>query len=299
MKKITKGSPPDVLARHSQDWIDEQMRLARILSNNQDIVSDDFKLYKRVNLKRKLEDEFSHNCCYCGSKIPKDVSYGHIEHYRPKTAISIKRGGDKQKPAYYWLGASWENLLLVCPVCNSNKGDKFPLLDDSFRDIRNKNIANEVPLILNITDNRYRFENNYVLDVGIDENNEIMSSIVLKGISLAGVTTISYCNLMREELFIKREKVRTIVVEDCHLFEEFLSDCRLPLTDENLTRRKRALKRASGFVEKYFGESNKELEHKSLTNAILMKMMETDTEQINKFKSILENESIKIDSFSD
>ena len=56
---------------------------------------------------------FHSKCAYCESKITH-VSFGHIEHYRPKECY----------PERTFL---WRNLLLACERCNNNaKGTHFP-----------------------------------------------------------------------------------------------------------------------------------------------------------------------------
>jgi len=67
------------------------------------------EIYKKV--KTDLEKIYNKKCAYCESNICA-VSYSHIEHYRPKNE-------------YYWLVYSWDNLLLACQICNTNKGEKF------------------------------------------------------------------------------------------------------------------------------------------------------------------------------
>ncbi len=58
---------------------------------------------------------FANKCAYCESYL-MHVSYGHIEHFKPKAKY----------PQYCF---SWDNLLLGCEVCNGKryKGIKFPL----------------------------------------------------------------------------------------------------------------------------------------------------------------------------
>ncbi len=57
-------------------------------------------------------------CAYCESHV-SHVSYGHIEHYKPKSV-------------YPELCFEWHNLLLGCARCNGAefKSDKFPLADE-------------------------------------------------------------------------------------------------------------------------------------------------------------------------
>lgn len=61
---------------------------------------------------------FHKKCAFCESAITH-VSYGEIEHFKPKSS-------------YPELCFNWENFLLSCSICNnvSNKGNKFPLQDE-------------------------------------------------------------------------------------------------------------------------------------------------------------------------
>ena len=68
--------------------------------------------YKMDDIKEKLMKIYHSKCAYCESSLEQL----QVEHFRPK------RGG------YYWLTYSWDNLLLSCPICNSRKGSKFPVL---------------------------------------------------------------------------------------------------------------------------------------------------------------------------
>jgi uncharacterized protein (TIGR02646 family) len=64
-----------------------------------------------------LKEMFYEKCAYCESKI-KHISPIHIEHFYPKSE-------------FYNQMFEWGNWLLACPLCNSNKGSKFPYCDDN------------------------------------------------------------------------------------------------------------------------------------------------------------------------
>jgi hypothetical protein len=71
--------------------------------------------YNHVDVKDALVNMFHGKCAYCESKITV-VTYGAIEHFRPKSD-------------YPDLTFEWSNLLLSCDVCNDagHKGANFPL----------------------------------------------------------------------------------------------------------------------------------------------------------------------------
>ena len=120
----------------------------------------EFKVYSDDTVKTALNDSFGYKCAYCesayGATQPVDV-----EHYRPKAAVLTARGRTL-KPGYYWLAATWENLLPSCIDCNrargqtttdrardlSGKANRFPLADERRRVRRPGSVAREKPLLL-------------------------------------------------------------------------------------------------------------------------------------------------------
>lgn len=82
-----------------------------------------YKAYKNESVIKALNELFHGKCAYCESAYnatqPVDV-----EHYRPKGAIIIKDA--LTPPGYYWLAATWENLLPSCIDCNRERTQEFP-----------------------------------------------------------------------------------------------------------------------------------------------------------------------------
>jgi len=65
--------------------------------------------------KDQLLIETHNKCAYCESDITT-VSYGDVEHYRPKSV-------------YWWLAYVYDNYLASCAICNQRfKGKKFEFL---------------------------------------------------------------------------------------------------------------------------------------------------------------------------
>ena len=77
-----------------------------------------FKAYGRDTVKQALNAAFGFKCAYCesyfGATQPIDV-----EHFRPKSGVAVD--GRLVKPGYYWLAASWGNLLPSCIDCNRGR----------------------------------------------------------------------------------------------------------------------------------------------------------------------------------
>ena len=72
-------------------------------------------------------------CCFCESRITH-VSFGDIEHFRPKAGYRQAEGEPLQTPGYYWLAYEWDNLLFCCELCNRrHKESRFPLAEPARR----------------------------------------------------------------------------------------------------------------------------------------------------------------------
>jgi len=75
-----------------------------------------FSQYKSVPVKELLIELFHGKCAYCesfySSTQPMDV-----EHFRPKGAVA----DEDDHSGYYWLAATWENLLPSCIDCNRKR----------------------------------------------------------------------------------------------------------------------------------------------------------------------------------
>lgn len=106
------------------------------------------QIYSHSEVKTALQATQDGKCCFCESKI-MHISYGDIEHYRPKKGW-IQADEALNKPGYYWLAYDWDNLLLSCQICNQrHKKNFFPLLDNLKRALSHEyDIAEESPFFI-------------------------------------------------------------------------------------------------------------------------------------------------------
>lgn len=80
-------------------------------------VAYDFARYKEIDVCIWL-DRLSHEkCAYCES-IYRAVTTGDVEHFRPKGGVT---GSNPPHPGYWWLAATWTNLLPSCEFCNQTR----------------------------------------------------------------------------------------------------------------------------------------------------------------------------------
>jgi 5-methylcytosine-specific restriction endonuclease McrA len=91
------------------------------------------RIYASKSVKSELEECQHGKCGYCEAVIPKPYAYSHVDHWRPKSSSRQELDDERVRPGYYWLAYTWDNLVLSCLFCNSNKNDLFPLDDPAQR----------------------------------------------------------------------------------------------------------------------------------------------------------------------
>jgi hypothetical protein len=90
-------------------------------------------------LKDSLAGLSNDKCWYC--EIKQERSDNAVDHFRPKNRVADT---DPVHEGYWWLAFEHSNFRYSCTFCNSlrknpatgeteGKGDKFPLLPDTFR----------------------------------------------------------------------------------------------------------------------------------------------------------------------
>lgn len=154
MIRIFKPStPPDVLQTHgtlaAQAHCDEyDLSPAKYRSGEK---RHRFlrEVYAADEVKEALLQAQHGKCAFCESMI-RHVSYGDIEHYRPKAGYRQRQNEELKCPGYYWLAYDWDNLLFCCQLCNQQfKMNHFPLRDGRKRAHTHRHrIENEEPLLI-------------------------------------------------------------------------------------------------------------------------------------------------------
>ncbi|MGH8235989.1 MAG: AAA family ATPase [Steroidobacteraceae bacterium] len=117
-----------------------------------------FKVYRHSSVTEALNDLFLGKCAYCevryAARMPVEV-----EHFRPKSGVTES----PKHPGYWWLAATWTNLLVSCIDCGRSrvmedakvgKANRFPLENESHRAFKPGEETREAPLLLDpCTDN--------------------------------------------------------------------------------------------------------------------------------------------------
>lgn len=113
MIRVNRGGAPASIVNNEAAW-QAELKAAKAGGDKKAIARAEGR-YRQRDVKVALELAFNDKCAYCESEITS-VTYGHIEHFYPKSRYPSK-------------AFSWGNLLLSCPRCNDaeHKGNKFPL----------------------------------------------------------------------------------------------------------------------------------------------------------------------------
>jgi len=248
-----------------------------------------YKAYKSKTIVEELGKLFFGKCAYCESKYqatqPVDV-----EHYRPKGGVMVayhpKKGGAKknakksnpgepqiklQKPGYYWLAASWDNLLPACIDCNRErnqkvphdadptrftvikvgKGNNFPLADETKRRLTPRSRRQEEPLILDPTSDQPDKHLEFTED-GI-----VRPTLIKRKTSIKGEVSIRVYALQRIGLVQERRARAKLVLAQIERLRELIADLDKRPEDKQLEKRLerelQELKRYTRPEEEYAG----------------------------------------------
>lgn len=212
MISITKPKEiPDILKTKGKTETDN---LCAKYVNGETKFKFDSSIYGHKEVKEKLKKAQNHKCFLCESRITH-ISYGDVEHFRPKGGFCQTVDEKMSETGYYWLAYNWENLFLACQICNQRfKKNLFPLENTGNRvKSHSQDLSNEAPLFINpATENPEEFISfRGVIPFAIEGNQK-------------GEITIKHAGLRREELKENRrelyEKVK-LLYEIAHRHPDF------------------------------------------------------------------------------
>lgn len=108
--------------------------------------------YKMSSLKNALINSQHGKCAFTEAKL-HHISYGDVEHWRPKGAVRQSEGAPVERPGYYWLAYDWNNLFIVSTLANQQfKKEIFPLRNPQHRArSHHDDLSREEPLLLHPT----------------------------------------------------------------------------------------------------------------------------------------------------
>jgi uncharacterized protein (TIGR02646 family) len=112
---VQRLAEPKALTKNGQRWLNELRIIKSNVHATKKQIDQAINKYRHHDIKKGLVEMFHGKCAYCESKITI-ITYGNIEHFRPKSI-------------YEDLTFNWTNLLLACDICNdtAHKSNHFPL----------------------------------------------------------------------------------------------------------------------------------------------------------------------------
>jgi hypothetical protein len=161
-------------------------------------------------LKEHLADLFDSKCAYCEAKFTP-VSFGDVEHYRPKGSVSE----DPNHKGYYWLAYNPANYLPACQLCNEPaKKDHFPIKGVRAYSERDSLDA-EDPLLINPYTDHYEDHLEFVPSTYSHQPNTppLIPGAVI-GKTEKGWNTIKTMELYREAIRQEREREMAAAHQD-------------------------------------------------------------------------------------
>ncbi len=199
--------------------------------------STDFSstIYGNKDVKNVLIESQDYKCCFCESKIGH-ISYGDVEHFRPKAGW-VQDSEKMNVPGYYWLAYDWDNLLLSCQLCNQRyKKNLFPLVNPGHRALsHNDNILAEDPVFIHPAVDNPEDYITFKDEIPVTMNN-----------NTRGYVTIKKLGLDRELLNEQRRKTLNLV-RDIYNLSKGMPETPKELKDD-----------ARKTITKYFESSKKD-----------------------------------------
>jgi uncharacterized protein (TIGR02646 family) len=238
MKRLTRTPCPPGFA------VAAATELARAQTHFQGTTNTDgfnFTAYKHPDVKARLTALTHGNCAYCEASYDATQPVD-LEHYRPKGGFENDTGF--HQPGYWWLAASWENLLPSCIRCNreenqqlfdgtpllTGKGNRFPLADEASRATGIGSEIHEQPLLLDPSRDdpedfiRFIDSDGHCIAVPVDADPTSLSarraraSIDIYGLNRADLVR------QRSRYMTRAQRTLTAIVEAAHDLEGLRAD---------------------------------------------------------------------------
>ena len=96
---IQRSSEPDILINEGKA---EQKKLCAVYEQSKRKFDFKSSIYGHQSVKTALLSMQHDKCCFCESKVTA-ISYGDVEHYRPKAAYKQNKSDKLSETGYYWL----------------------------------------------------------------------------------------------------------------------------------------------------------------------------------------------------
>jgi uncharacterized protein (TIGR02646 family) len=184
-------------------------------------------IYAAKSVRNALRNAHHEKCAFCESFFGH-ISYGDVEHFRPKAAYCQTQSDELKRPGYYWLAYEWTNLFLSCQLCNQRfKKNLFPLKNERRRArSHTHDLSKEEPLLIDPS----KFDPTEFIEFRQERAHAV-------GERAEGLATIEILGLNRSELVEARgRRLQTLkeLLLTCNLLRETIGATPTPALSERL-----------------------------------------------------------------
>ena len=181
----------------------------------------DTAIYSDRSVKQELVQAQYGKCAFCESKLAH-ISYGDVEHFRPKGGYQQSNNETFTQPGYYWLAYDWDNLLLSCTLCNQrHKRNLFPISNPIKRAKTHKDDINqESPLFIHPAKDNPEQYISFHKHIAYSINNNERGTETIKGLGLNRPELSNF----REDYYTKLYRVYQITTLKDSVPEEVIVD---------------------------------------------------------------------------
>jgi uncharacterized protein (TIGR02646 family) len=152
-------------------------------------------IFAHESVKEALIEAQHDKCAFCESKVTH-ISYGDVEHFRPKAGYRQNANDALTTPGYYWLVYEWDNLFLACQLCNQrHKRNLFPLANPAERATTHQhNAEQEHPLFIDpaLDDPEEYISFRREIPYAINDNSRGRVTIVSLGLERTELSEVRY-----------------------------------------------------------------------------------------------------------
>jgi uncharacterized protein (TIGR02646 family) len=180
-----------------------------------------FQAYGEEDVKLALREMCGVKCAYCEADV-RSGAPTDTEHFRPKAEVEFD--DRRERPGYYWLAASWTNLLPSCRDCNSpryqetaqgrrktGKGNRFPLEVELDRATKPGEEERERPYLLDPTVDDPEAHLDFLPEGGILPALDAQGAPSERGrvsIELYGLDRIDLCTVREEQGIVIQRAIK-------------------------------------------------------------------------------------------
>lgn len=109
MISLHKSAMPAVLVQNGVEWT---RVIVEKMARGEELTQAEKTRYRYPQIKQAPVEETHGKCAYCESKL-QHIHHGDVEHIFPKSLRPEQT-------------VDWENLTLACEICNQNKSNRDP-----------------------------------------------------------------------------------------------------------------------------------------------------------------------------